>query len=79
MEMVNVGALDMLFRFLLAMALFSLATLLDGNLRWLGLLGLLPLMSAVFRYCPVYRVLHLRSCSEQDARQGTAIGGPIAH
>jgi hypothetical protein len=77
--MVNVGAFDMLLRFLLAMALFSLATLLDGNLRWLGLLGMLPLLSAVFRFCPIYRMLHVRSCSEQDARQGTVIGGPIAH
>jgi hypothetical protein len=79
MEMVNVGALDMLLRFLLAMGLFSLATLLHGDLRWFALLGLLPLMSAVFRYCPVYRVLHLRSCSEQEMRRSEALRYPMVH
>ncbi len=77
--MVNVGACDMLLRFLLAMALFSLATLLEGDMRWLALLGLLPLMSAVFRYCPVYRMLHVRTCSDEDAHAGVAVRGPIAH
>jgi hypothetical protein len=77
--MVNVGALDMLLRFLLAMALFSLGTLLNGDLRWLGLLGFLPLLSAIFRYCPIYAMLHVRSCSEADARSHASMHGPIAH
>ena len=77
--MVNVGALDMLLRFLLAMALFSLGTFLDGNLRWLGLLGFVPLLTAIFRFCPLYSMLHVRSCSEEDAHSVGPMNGPIAH
>jgi hypothetical protein len=63
--MVNVGALDMFLRFLLSMALFSLATFLQGDWRWLALLGLFPLMTSVFRLCPVYKALGLCTCGDK--------------
>jgi hypothetical protein len=81
MTMVNVGVLDMFFRFLIAMALFSLATFLQGDWRWLALLGFLPLMSTVFRFCPLYRALGICTCEEtgQTVNQDAALTHRIAH
>jgi hypothetical protein len=78
--MVNVGLLDMFFRFLLAMALFSLATFLQGDWRWVAVLGFFPLMSTVFRFCPLYRALGICTCSdsERTAHDG-AFNHRIAH
>ncbi|MEG9432552.1 YgaP family membrane protein [Terriglobus sp. ADX1] len=65
MDDVNVGALDMFVRFLIGMALFSLATLLTGNWRWLALLGFVPLLTAAFRFCPLWAALGICTCEEQ--------------
>jgi hypothetical protein len=78
MEMVNVGELDMFLRFLLAMALFSLVAVLDTNMRWIGLLGFIPLLSAIFRFCPIYALMHTRSCKEEDVH-GIPMGPSIGH
>ncbi|MEZ2348170.1 DUF2892 domain-containing protein [Terriglobus sp. RCC_193] len=64
MDDVNVGALDMFVRFLIGMALFSLATLLKGDWRWLALLGFVPLLTAAFRYCPFYDLIGCTTCEE---------------
>ena len=70
MTAVNVGAFDMFVRFLMAMLLFTLATFLQGDLRWLGLLGFVPLFSAVFRFCPLYAALGLRTCDGTETDSG---------
>ena len=64
MDDVNVGALDMFVRFLVGMVLFSLATLLTGNWRWLALLGFVPLLTAAFRFCPLWAALGICTCDE---------------
>jgi len=58
----NVGTTDRLLRALLGLALLSLVVLLEGNMRWVGLIGIVPLLTAVFRVCPVYSVLGIRTC-----------------
>lgn len=45
-------ALDWIFRLLPAMVLLSLAFALDGDLRWLGLLGIPVLCLALSKDCP---------------------------
>ncbi|AFL90216.1 Protein of unknown function (DUF2892) [Terriglobus roseus DSM 18391] len=70
MDKVNVGALDMFVRFLLAMLLFTLATFLQGDWRWLALLGFAPLFSAVYRFCPLYAALGWSTCDETRREKG---------
>ena len=50
----NVGILDRAVRIVVGVALLSLLYFLDGSNRWWGLVGLLPLGTAMFRYCPAY-------------------------
>lgn len=58
----NVGPVDRALRIVAGLVLLSLLFVLDGNLRWLGLIGLVPLLTAVVANCPAYSVLGLSTC-----------------
>ncbi|MDD2869321.1 DUF2892 domain-containing protein [Neomegalonema sp.] len=58
----NVGGIDRMLRILLGLALLSLLTLLEGPARWLGLIGFIPLGTALFSYCPLYRIFGFDTC-----------------
>ncbi|TCT18286.1 DUF2892 family protein [Melghiribacillus thermohalophilus] len=50
----NVGNADRVIRILIAIVLFSLYFILEGNLKYIGLIGFIPLLTAFFRFCPLY-------------------------
>jgi hypothetical protein len=58
----NVGSADRIVRVVIGLALLSLLFLLNGNARWLGLIGVVPLVTAAFRFCPLYRLVGLNTC-----------------
>ena len=58
----NVGTADRVLRVLVGLGLLSLLVVLDGNARWLGLIGLVPLLTAGIRFCPHYTLLGIRTC-----------------
>lgn len=60
---VNVGLIDRSVRVAGGIALFSLVLVLDGNARWLGLVGLVPLVTGLLGWCPAYSILGISSCS----------------
>jgi hypothetical protein len=35
---------------------------LEGGAKWFGLIGLVPLATAVFGYCPLYSLLGMSTC-----------------
>lgn len=57
----NVGTLDRVLRVLAGLGLLSLLVVLDGNARWFGLIGLVPLLTGLVRFCPLYTVLGIRT------------------
>ena len=57
--MKNVGKIDRIVRVVIALVLFSLFFVLEGNLKWLGLIGLVPLGTAVVGVCPLYLPFHI--------------------
>ena len=59
----NVGSTDKSIRIIIAILLFSLFFLLEGNLRYLGLIGLIPLITGFVSWCPIYKVLGINSCN----------------
>ena len=59
MDHKNVGDFDRIIRIVIAVVLFSLFFFLPGNFKWFGLLGLLPLITAIVRVCPLYMLLHI--------------------
>lgn len=58
----NVGTVDRVVRVLVGLGLLSLLFILDGNARWFGLIGLVPLLTAGIRFCPLYTVFGIRTC-----------------
>ena len=58
----NVGTADRIIRVLVGLGLMSLVVVLDGNARWFGLIGLVPLLTAGIRFCPLYTLLGIRTC-----------------
>lgn len=61
----NVGSCDGTARFLLGCGLFFLWN--HGYGWWWGLLGGLPILTAVFGFCPLYCVLHLNTATWEES------------
>ena len=53
----NEGTLDRVVRVALGVALLALVFV--GPQTWLGLVGVVPLVTGLVGYCPLYRVLGL--------------------
>ena len=61
----NVGNTDRIIRAVLGVVLLSLLFVLDGNIRWVGLLGLVMIGTAAIRFCPVYPLIGLDTCEKK--------------
>lgn len=63
---VNVGTIDQFVRVVVGLALVGYA-FQDGlsiqGWHWVGLIGLVPLVTAFFKSCPLYTILGCSSCS----------------
>jgi Inner membrane protein YgaP-like, transmembrane domain len=58
----NVGSADRILRVVIGLALLSLLVLRDDSLRWYGLIGLVPLLTASMSWCPLYSLLGIKTC-----------------
>ena len=64
----NVGGVDRVLRIVAGLALLALAFVLEGDARWLGLVGLVPLATGLVGYCPAYALFGLSTCPMQPKR-----------
>jgi len=53
----NVGSVDKVIRIIAGIALLSLLFILEGNARWWGLIGLVPLITGLVGWCPAYSLI----------------------
>jgi hypothetical protein len=53
----NVGTVDRVVRIVAGLVLLSLVVILEGNARWWGLVGLLPLATGLAGWCAIYTPL----------------------
>jgi hypothetical protein len=53
---------DKTLRIVIGIALLSLLFVLDGPTRWLGLIGIVPILTVVFGWCPAYSLLAACGC-----------------
>lgn len=56
----NVGTLDRSLRIVAGIALIALAA--TGQIGEWGYIGVVPLLTGTFRFCPLYRVLGFNTC-----------------
>ncbi len=62
----NVGTVDRVVRITVGVGL--IAATLSGYIGVWGWLGVIPLVTGVFRFCPAYFPFGLNSCSTKDIR-----------
>ena len=57
---INVGGIDRILRIVGGLVLIALAA--TGTVGWWGYIGIVPVLTGVFRFCPAYSLLGLRTC-----------------
>jgi len=59
----NVGhPVDKSLRIVIGVALLSLLFFLEGDIRWIGLIGVIPILTVVFGWCPGWALLRINTC-----------------
>lgn len=59
----NVGTIDRIARIVLGLALLAGFFLnAEASMRWLYLLGIVPLLTGIFSTCPLYSILGISTC-----------------
>ena len=61
----NVGKVDRWIRIVVGVLVLSLLVFVSGPARWFGLLGLIPLITGLFGFCPLYWLFHLNTNNEE--------------
>lgn len=60
----NVGGIDRIVRIVAGLAILSLVFILKDDTRWFGLIGIVPLLTGIFRFCPAYLPFGMSSCKK---------------
>ncbi|HZP92820.1 MAG TPA: DUF2892 domain-containing protein [Burkholderiales bacterium] len=63
----NVGNADRVVRVVAGLLILSLVFVLEGSVRWWGLLGIVPLATGLVGWCPAYWVLGMNTCGTKTA------------
>lgn len=58
----NVGSFDRILRVVIGLGLLALFFVLDAPLKYIGLVGLVPLATAALNSCPLYTLLGINTC-----------------
>ena len=56
----NIGPIERVLRVTLGAGLLLFVLLMEGKLRWIGLIGVLPLVTGILGLCPTYLALGIR-------------------
>ena len=62
----NVGGIDRILRISVGIVLVALAA--NGIIGWWGWLGLIPMATGIFRFCPAYPILGINSCGTTSGK-----------
>lgn len=60
---INVGGIDRLLRIIVGLALIVLAA--SGTVGLWGYIGVVPLLTGLFRFCPAYTLIGMNTCPMQ--------------
>jgi hypothetical protein len=61
----NVGMIDRVIRIVVGILLIAFALRLgfpETGWNWIGWIGVVPILTAIFGYCPAYSVVGLSTC-----------------
>ncbi|MFZ1729092.1 MAG: DUF2892 domain-containing protein [Bacteroidota bacterium] len=66
---INIGSTDRIVRIVLGVALLSLLFILEGNARYFGLIGIIPLATAAMKSCPLYSIAGISTLPAKAAKK----------
>jgi len=69
----NVGTADRVIRIVVGLVLLGLVFVLDGNARWWGLVGLVPLATGLVGWCALYVPLGIDTFRQARPQQGVGL------
>ncbi len=55
----NVGSVDRVIRIVIGIVLLLLLFFLEGNLKYIGLIGVIPILTAFISFCPIYALFKI--------------------
>jgi len=61
------------------LVLLSLLFILEGDARWIGLIGLVPLGTAAMGFCPLYPLVGMNTCCATKDGEKVCCGGGSCH
>ena len=64
----NVGSVDKVIRIIVGIGLLSLFFVLEGSARYLGLIGIVPIATALMGWCPLYTLIGLNTCPLKERK-----------
>ncbi|MCX6945557.1 MAG: DUF2892 domain-containing protein [Opitutales bacterium] len=62
----NVGSIDRILRLVVGLAVLGAGYYCKS---WWGLVGLLPLLTGAFRFCPAYLPIGLSTCAKPEEKK----------
>jgi hypothetical protein len=62
----NVGSLDRILRIIVGLAVLGAGYYYQS---WFGLIGIVPLLTATFSFCPAYLPFGLSTCSRPEGKK----------
>ncbi len=66
---INVGTPDRIARIAVGLVLMLLAA--TGIVGWWGWIGIVPLLTGIFRFCPAYPLLGINTCKTGSSPKGS--------
>ena len=56
---INIGSTERLLRIIVGVVIIGLGLYFQS---WWGVVGLIPLLTGLFRFCPLYKMLGMNTC-----------------
>lgn len=57
----NVGKVDRVIRIILGIFIITLGVYFKS---WFGLIGIIPILTAVVKFCPIYLIARISTCNK---------------
>ncbi len=57
----NVGGIDKILRLVVGLAIIAWGVMTHN---WLGVIGLVPVLTSLFNFCPLYPILGISTCKK---------------
>lgn len=59
----NVGTVDKIIRMILGIVFLSFYFILDSGLKYISIVGIVLILTAFLKFCPLYTIFGINTCS----------------